>query len=155
MALTPDDLAVRSDDFDRVVLTRDRELAAEVLAEDYALVLVHPEPAVVPRSAWIEMLPDYVVHEWEVQEQKIEVRNDVGAVLQRIRMEATVLGQDRSGPFVVVGPVGAGRRRVAGLAPALHPAQRGTDARQRQLRPVCYFGGIRMPPSTRMVSAFM
>ena len=101
MALTPDDLAVRSDDFDRVVLTRDRELAAEVLAEDYALVLVHPEPAVVPRSAWIEMLPDYVVHEWEVQEQKIEVRHDVGTVLQRIRMEATVLGQDRSGPFVV------------------------------------------------------
>ena len=101
MALTPDDLAVRSDDFDRVVLSRDRELAAEVLAEDYALVLVHPEPAVVPRSAWIEMLPDYVVHEWEVQEQKIEVRNDVGTVLQRIRMEATVLGQDRSGPFVV------------------------------------------------------
>ena len=101
MALTPDDLAARSDDFDRVVLSRDRELAAEVLAEDYALVLVHPEPAVVPRSAWIEMLPDYVVHEWEVQEQKIEVRNDLGAVLQRIRMEATVLGQDRSGPFVV------------------------------------------------------
>ncbi len=101
MALTPDDLAARSDDFDRVVLTRDRELAAEVLAEDYALVLVHPEPAVVPRSAWIEMLPDYVVHEWEVQEQKIEVRNDLGTVLQRIRMEATVLGQDRSGPFVV------------------------------------------------------
>ena len=64
-------------------------------------MLVHPEPAVVPRSAWIEMLPDYVVHEWEVQEQKIEVRNDVGTVLQRIRMEATVLGQDRSGPFVV------------------------------------------------------
>ena len=101
MALTADDLAVRSDDFDRVVLSRDRELAAEVLAEDYALVLVHPEPAVVPRSAWIEMLPDYVVHEWEVQEQKIEVRNDLGTVLQRIRMEATVLGQDRSGPFVV------------------------------------------------------
>ena len=101
MALTPDDLAVRSDDFDRVVLSRDRELAAEVLAEDFALVLVHPEPAVVPRSAWIEMLPDYVVHEWEVQEQKIEVRKDLGTVLQRIRMEATVLGQDRSGPFVV------------------------------------------------------
>jgi hypothetical protein len=101
MALTPDDLAARSDDFDRVVLSRDRELAAEVLAEDFALVLVHPEPAVVPRSAWIEMLPDYVVHEWEVQEQKIEVRKDLGTVLQRIRMEATVLGQDRSGPFVV------------------------------------------------------
>ena len=101
MALTPDDLAVRSDDFDRVVLSRDRELAAEVLADDYALVLVHPEPAVVPRSAWIEMLPDYVVDVWEVQEQKIEVRNDVGTALQRVRMEATVLGEDRSGLFVV------------------------------------------------------
>jgi hypothetical protein len=101
MARTPDDLAVRSDDFDRVVLSRDRELAAEVLAEDFALVLVHPEPAVVPRSAWIDTLPDYVVHAWEVETQKIEVRDDLGVVLQRVRMEATVLGEDRSGLFVL------------------------------------------------------
>jgi hypothetical protein len=100
MPLSADDLAVRSDDFDQVVTSRDAALAADVLAEDFALVLVHPAPAVVPRSAWIEMLPDYVVHAWEVEEQKIEVRDDLGVVLQRIRMEATVLGEDRSGPFV-------------------------------------------------------
>jgi hypothetical protein len=101
MPLSADDLAVRSDDFDQVVLSRDAALAVDVLAEDFALVLVHPAPAVVPRSAWIEMLPDYVVHAWEVEEQKLEVRDDLGVVLQRIRMEATVLGEDRSGPFVV------------------------------------------------------
>jgi hypothetical protein len=101
MPLSLDDLAGRSDEFDRVVLSRDRELATEVLDEDFALVLVHPEPAVVPRAAWIQMLPDYVVHKWEVEEQKVEVREHFGTVLQRIQMEATVLGQDRSGPFVV------------------------------------------------------
>jgi uncharacterized protein DUF4440 len=101
MPLSADDLAVRSGDFDQVVLSRDTALAADVLAEDFALVLVHPAPAVVPRSAWIEMLPDYVVHAWEVEAQKIEVRDDLGVVLQRLRMEATVLGEDRSGPFVV------------------------------------------------------
>jgi Domain of unknown function (DUF4440) len=101
MAHALDDLAGRSDDFDRVVLSRDRELAAEVLADDYALVLLHPAPAVVPRSAWIEMLPDYVVDDWEMQERKIEVRDDLGLVFQRVNMDATVLGEDRSGLFIL------------------------------------------------------
>ncbi len=101
MTHTEDDLTRRSEEFDRVVLSRDLELAADVLAEDYALVLVQPEPQVVPRAAWLTVLPDYVVHAWEVQEQIFEVRGDLGTVLQRIRMDATVLGEDRRGAFVV------------------------------------------------------
>ena len=69
-------------------------------------------------------------------------------------MEATVLGEDRSGPFVVSDLWVPVDDVLARLAPPVHPAQRGADARQRRLRRV-YFGGIRMPPSTRMVSAFM
>ena len=96
-----EDLVNRAADFDLAVLERDRELAEKVLDEDYALVLVHPEPAVMPRDRWLEVLPDYVVHGWKAEEQLVGVREDVGSILQLVRMEATVLGQDRSGLFVI------------------------------------------------------
>jgi hypothetical protein len=101
MAQSLDDLAGRSDDFQQVVLARDPELAARTLAEDFALVLVHPVPLVVTRAEWMTTLPDYVVHVWDVQERIIEVRHNLGTVFQRIHMEATVLGEDRSGLFIV------------------------------------------------------
>src|ERR1700712_2550601 len=50
--------------------------------------------------------------------------------------------------------LGGRRRRVARVAPALVPAERRDDAGRREVA-ITYFGGIRMPPSTRMVSAFM
>jgi hypothetical protein len=87
--------------FERCVRERDGELASAVLHPDFALVLVQPEPAIVPRSAWIGMLPEYVVHAWEVQEQGLDVDGDCAAMLQRVDMRATVLGQDRSGLFVI------------------------------------------------------
>ena len=101
MSFSVGDLVAQSKEFDRVVRERDRELAESVLAEDFALVLVHPAPATMPRRRWLEVLPDYVVHTYEVEEQVVEVRGDVGSVLQRVRMQATVLGQDRSGLFVI------------------------------------------------------
>lgn len=101
MSRAEEELRARSADFDRAVLTRDRELAGAVLAEDYALVLVQPAPASMPRERWLQVLPDYVVDAWDVEEQVVEVRGDVGTVLQRVQMSATVLGQDRSGLFVI------------------------------------------------------
>jgi ketosteroid isomerase-like protein len=41
------------------------------------------------------------VHDWDVEEQLVDISGDTAAVLQRVRMDATVLGQDRSGIFVV------------------------------------------------------
>ena len=101
MTHSHEDLVTRAGDFDHAVLDRDRELAERVLTHDFALVLVHPEPATVPRERWLAVLPDYVVETWETEEQIVEVREGVGTVLQRVRMEATVLGQDRSGVFVL------------------------------------------------------
>ena len=101
MTHSREDLVARAADFDRAVLERDRELAEGVLAEDFALVLVHPSPATMPRERWLEVLPDYVVDAWDAEEQIVEVREGVGTILQRVRMEATVLGQDRSGVFVI------------------------------------------------------
>ena len=88
-------------DFDQAVLQRDEALAQQVLHPDYALVLVHPTPAVMPRERWLAVLPDYLVSSWTVSEQTIDVDGDTAAVLQRVDMQATVLDQDRSGPFII------------------------------------------------------
>ena len=53
------------------------------------------------RDRWLELLPDYVVHEYQVEERVIDAADNVAAVLQRVSMRATVSGQDRSGTFVI------------------------------------------------------
>lgn len=103
MDMTDTGLPSQIANFDRCVRDRDAQLAETVLDPDYALVLVQPSLAVVPRSSWLHMLPDYVVHSWSVEEQSIDIDidGDCAAILQRVDMRATVLGQDRSGLFVV------------------------------------------------------
>jgi ketosteroid isomerase-like protein len=100
MRAMTDEILARADAFDRVVIDRDQEAAASVLDDDYALVLVQPAPAVMRRDRWIEVLPDYVVHEWTVEERTADVDGDTAVILQRLRMKATVLGEDRSGTIV-------------------------------------------------------
>ncbi len=95
------DLVAAMARFDRVVLQRDLALAEQVLHPDYALVLVQPVPAVMPRAQWLALLPDYLVDEWDTEEQSVDVNGDCAAVLHRVRMVATVLGSDRSGTFVL------------------------------------------------------
>jgi hypothetical protein len=87
--------------FQACIERRDEPLARSVLDEGYALMLVVPQPAVVPRSRWLEVLPDYVVHSYAVKHVEVDVDGDVAVVLQRVQMEATVLGEDRSGMFVL------------------------------------------------------
>jgi ketosteroid isomerase-like protein len=96
-----ENLESRMAEFDRCVRERDKALAETVLHEQYALVLVQPSPAEMPRARWLEVLDDYVVHDYAVQEQRIDVDGDLAAVLQRVQMRATVLGKDRSGTFVI------------------------------------------------------
>lgn len=95
------ELEQRLDDFQRVINERDRVAAETVLHPDYALVLVHPAPAVITRSQWLDALPAYIVDEWAVQERHIDVDGGCAAVLQRGFQRATVRGQDRSGVFIV------------------------------------------------------
>lgn len=87
--------------FDRCVQERDRSTAETLLDSTYALVLVAPSRAVMPRERWLDVLPDYVVHEYVVEEQIVDEDRDHGAVLTRVRMRATALGEDRSGVFVI------------------------------------------------------
>jgi len=99
--MTTDDLASAMKYFDDAVRHRDRDLAERVLDEDFALVLVHPASAQMPRTRWLEVLTDYVVHSYTVEEQLVDRSDDVAAVLTKVRMRATVLGEDRSGLFVI------------------------------------------------------
>jgi hypothetical protein len=46
-------------------------------------------------------LEDYVVHEYEVLARIVDAREAVACILQRVRMGATVFGEDRSGVFVI------------------------------------------------------
>ena len=101
MEPTAESLRARSDAWDRAVQARDVVRVQEYVDDEFALVLVMPTPATVSRTSWLAMLPDYVVHAWEAEEQLVQVRGGTGAVLQRVAMRATVLGQDRSGIFVI------------------------------------------------------
>jgi ketosteroid isomerase-like protein len=96
-----DELAAEMARFQQCIEKRDPRLAEEVLDDDYALVLVHPSAATVPRQRWLEVLPEYRIHSYRVDECHVDVDGDVGTVLQRVEMSATVLGEDRSGEFVM------------------------------------------------------
>ena len=99
--MTDADLAAAIQQFDHAVQQRDRQAAERVLDEDYALVLVHPAPATMPRARWLAVLDDYVVHSYAVLEQSIDRVDGLAAVLSKVDMSATVLGEDRSGLFVL------------------------------------------------------
>ncbi len=96
-----DDLGQAMAAFQRCLEDRDVDLASEMLDDDYALVLVQPDRFVMPRAQWLSVLPGYVVHEYTVEEQIVDVDGDCAAVLHRVTMKATVLGEDRSGSFVI------------------------------------------------------
>jgi ketosteroid isomerase-like protein len=97
----PDDLIRCIQEFQQCIEGRDRKAAEQILDEEYALVLVQPGPATMPRERWLDVLEHYVVHSYEVHEQLVHLDGDCAAVLQRVRMDATVLGEDRSGVFVI------------------------------------------------------
>jgi ketosteroid isomerase-like protein len=87
--------------FQGCIERRDRAAAEQVLDEDFALVLVEPTRAVMARDRWLDVLGEYVVHEYVIDEQVVDVDGDCAAVLHRVRMRATVMGNDRSGTFVL------------------------------------------------------
>jgi hypothetical protein len=113
-----DELLARSREWDRAVQDRDGELAAAILSDGYELVLVQPAPSRMPRARWLEVLPEYVVHDWDVEEQLVDISGDTAAVLQRVRMDATVR---RLGHLAPRG------RLLAGLASTLDPAHGRRD----------------------------
>lgn len=92
----------RADAWQHAIEVRDPEAAGAILADDYALVVTHPEVVVMPREEWLRLLPDYHVHAYEIQHRAVDVRGGVASVVQRVDMQADVAGVDRSGVFVLV-----------------------------------------------------
>jgi ketosteroid isomerase-like protein len=99
--LAIDELLERAAHWVDAIQERDEVAAGAFLAPDFAMELVQPVRSVMNREVWLEMLADYVVDEWDVEEQVVDHGSDVAAVLQRVRTRATVLGEDRSGVFVI------------------------------------------------------
>ena len=96
-----EELLERAARWDAAVRDRDEAAAHALLAPDFALELVQPVRNVMGRDVWLEVLADYIVHEWEVEEQIVDQSEDVAALLRRVRMRATVMGEDRSGIFAI------------------------------------------------------
>jgi ketosteroid isomerase-like protein len=91
----------RAAEWQAALEARDVEGIADYLHADYALVLVVPRPVTMPREEWLRLLPDYVVHSYEIHEQTVHVHGDVAAILSLATQHATVLGGDRSGRFAL------------------------------------------------------
>lgn len=96
-----DELEARNAGWEQALLTRDVEAAADFLHEDYALVIVHPESATMRRTDWLGALPSYVIHRWNPAPPVVDIQGGFALVHQRVDMEATVFGQDRSGLFIL------------------------------------------------------
>jgi hypothetical protein len=99
--MVDNNLRAAMDEFQRCCEQRDVTGAAALLHDEYALVLVHPAEVVMPRSRWLEVLPAYVVHEYETETEVTDVSGSCASSVQRASMRATVLGEDRSGTFVI------------------------------------------------------
>jgi len=80
---------------------RDVDAASDFLHEEYALVLVVPRVVTMARDEWLQLLPDYVMHSYEIHEQVVHVLGDTAAILTLETQQATVQGADRSGRFVL------------------------------------------------------
>lgn len=96
-----DEVLGRADAWQRAIEQRDHGAVEDILDPDFALVLVQPRVARMPRERWLEVLGDYVVHAYDIEERVVDVAGDIATVLHRARQEATVLGEDRSGVFVI------------------------------------------------------
>ncbi len=96
-----EELLGRVAQWDQAIRDRDEPLARQLLHPGFALEMVQPVRSVMRHDVWLEMMSDYVVHEWEVEDQLVDLDGDIAALLQRVRMRATVMGEDCSGIFVV------------------------------------------------------
>ena len=95
-----EELRARAAGWESSILRRDVEGVQQFLTAGFAVVILQPTRAVVPREQWLKTIADYRIHDYHVEDEIIDVDGDLGVILQRIRLKATVLGQDRSGIFI-------------------------------------------------------
>ena len=96
------EIGERTDRWQRTIEARDPDAAARFLSDDYALIILQPQPAIVRREEWLRMLPDYDVRGYAVEERIVEATRDLCTVFQRVDQTAVVKGVERSGIFILV-----------------------------------------------------
>jgi len=96
------EIGERTDRWQLTIEARDPEAAAQFLSDNYALIILQPQPAVVRREEWLRMLPDYDVRDYAVEERIVEAARDLCTVFQRVDQTAVVKGVERSGIFILV-----------------------------------------------------
>ncbi|MCS5498269.1 nuclear transport factor 2 family protein [Cnuibacter physcomitrellae] len=79
---------------------QDVERAASYLADDFALVFVHPVEQVVGRSAWLDTVREFQTHDFKVLREVVRVRAGTAIANRLVYMNATTKGVDRTGEFV-------------------------------------------------------
>lgn len=94
------DLKDRLAGFESCVLRRDTDGVQQFIDPEYAVVLIQPTRMVVPRERWLKTLQNYLIEDYQVEDEVLDVNGDLALLLQRLRMKATVLGKDRSGIFI-------------------------------------------------------
>jgi ketosteroid isomerase-like protein len=95
------DVLARADAWQALIEARDVDAIGAYLHSKYELMLVQPEGLRVSRATWLRLLPEYVVHGYQILRREVDVDGDTAAVLQLVHQRATVAGRDRSGPFVI------------------------------------------------------
>jgi hypothetical protein len=95
------DLLERWQGWQRSIEERDVAAADGYLDDAFALELVVPQGTMVPRASWLETLPEYVVSSYAIHERFVDVDGDLGVILHRATMLATMFRADRSGTFVI------------------------------------------------------
>jgi ketosteroid isomerase-like protein len=96
-----EEVRARAAAWQAAIEAREVEQVQDFLHQDYALVLAVPAAITVEREEWLRVLPDYVVHHYEIHVQIVHTTEDTAAVLTLATQRATVLGQDRSDRFVL------------------------------------------------------
>lgn len=94
-------VVARAQQWQRAIEERDVQAAGRILDDDFSLVLVWPTVSVLGRSEWLRTLPDYRVHEYEIEDRIVDSTDDLALIVQRVRMTTSVAGIDRDGTFVI------------------------------------------------------
>jgi hypothetical protein len=76
-------------------------LAALAAGESHLLQVTLEWSRWRPREHWLDVLPEYVVHRYALHERRVDIDGDCACVLQRAEIQATSLGEDRSGQFMI------------------------------------------------------
>ncbi len=96
-----EEVRARAAGWQQAIEARDAEAVIDFLHDDYALVLVVPAAVTMTREEWVRVLADYVVHEYVIHEQTVDVVGSTAVILTLATQRATVLDQDRSGRFIL------------------------------------------------------